>query len=257
MSVVAVVPAAGSGQRLGAGEPKAFVPVGGVPMLVRAVDGLLASGVVDHVVVAAPAELVDRAGELLRGRPVTVLAGGADRTASVLCALGALHGVGDPNGVHTGDERPGPPVGDGSAVEVVLVHDAARPLTPPALVMAVVEAVRAGHRAVIPVLPVADTIKRVDEDGDVVATVDRSVLRAVQTPQGFAPELLLRAHRAAAAAGAAATDDAGLVEALGETVHAVPGDPAAMKVTTPWDHRLADHLVNDAVAGEAAGTVAR
>ncbi|RTL61793.1 MAG: 2-C-methyl-D-erythritol 4-phosphate cytidylyltransferase [Pseudonocardiaceae bacterium] len=264
MSVVAVVPAAGSGQRLGAGEPKAFVPVGGVPMLVRAVDGLLASGVVDHVVVAAPAELVVRAGELLDGRPVTVLAGGADRTASVLCALGALHGVGDPNGVHTGDERPGPPVGDGSpraivddTVEVVLVHDAARPLTPPALVTAVVEAVRAGHRAVIPVLPVADTIKQVDAAGDVVATVDRSVLRAVQTPQGFAPDLLLRAHRTAAAAGATATDDAGLVEALGEPVHTVPGDPAAMKVTTPWDHRLADHLVMDAVAGEAAGTVAR
>ncbi|GAY08735.1 2-C-methyl-D-erythritol 4-phosphate cytidylyltransferase [Pseudonocardia sp. N23] len=260
MSVVAVVPAAGSGQRLGAGEPKAFVPVGGVPMLVRAVDGLLESGVVDHVVVAAPAELVDRAVALLDGRPVTVLPGGADRTQSVLRALGALHGVGDPNDVHTGDERPGPPVGDGSSstvpgegVEVVLVHDAARPLTPPALVAAVVAAVRAGHRAVIPVLPVADTVKRVDADGDVVGTVDRSVLRAVQTPQGFAPELLLRAHRTAAAAGAAATDDAGLVEALGETVHTVPGDPAALKVTTPWDHRLAEFLVT----GEAAGTVAR
>ena len=243
MSVVAVVPAAGSGQRLGAGEPKAFVTVGGTPMLVRAVDGLLRSGAVDHVVVAAPAELVESARRLLPGRPVTVVAGGADRTASVLCALGALHDGGDPNGVHTGDERSGTRRGD--APEVVLVHDAARPLTPPALVAAVVAAVRAGHPAVVPVLPVADTVKRVDAVGRVVETVDRTVLRAVQTPQGFTPELLLRAHRAAAARGAAATDDAGLVEAIGEPVHTVPGDATAFKITTAWDHRIAENLLQD------------
>lgn len=242
MSVVAVVPAAGSGQRLGAGRAKAFVTIGGVPLLVRAVDGLLESGVVDLVLVAAPAELVGRAEELLVGRPVRVLAGGADRTASVLCALRALHDQ-DPNGVHTGDERSGSADGDGRvAVDVVLVHDAARPLTPAALVAAVVTAVRSGHRAVIPVLPLVDTVKQVDDSGRVLATVDRSALRAVQTPQGFEPDLLLRAHLVASATGAAATDDAGLVEALGEPVHTVPGDPMALKITTPWDHRLAEFL---------------
>lgn len=218
-------------------------------MLVRAVDGLLESGVVDEVIVAVPGNLVVRAEHLLAGRPVTVVVGGVDRTASVLCALGALHGAGDPNGVHTGDERSGTRGGDApagsSAVEVVLVHDAARPLTPPALVAAVVAAVRAGHRAVVPVLPVADTIKRVDDAGRVLATVDRSALRAVQTPQGFAHDLLLDAHRAAEAAGAVATDDAGLVEALGEPVHTVVGDALAFKVTTPWDQRLAEFLVRD------------
>jgi 2-C-methyl-D-erythritol 4-phosphate cytidylyltransferase len=248
MTVVAVVPAAGSGRRLGAGEPKAFVQLAGVPLLVWAVDGLLASGVVDHVIVAAPVEQVGRAAELLAGRPVTVLAGGADRTASVLCALAALHGPG-PDGVHTGDERSGLPIGDGR-VEVVLVHDAARPLTPPALTAAVVAAVRAGHRAVIPVQPLTDTVKQVDDDGRVLATVDRSALRSVQTPQGFDPELLLRAHGTAAAAGAAATDDAGLVEALGEPVHTVPGDPLAMKITTTWDHRLAELLVTEQAVTE-------
>lgn len=251
MSVVAVVPAAGSGTRLGAAEPKAFVPVAGVPLLVRAVDGLLASGVVHRVVVAAPADLVARAQELLAGRPVTVLAGGADRTASVLRALRALPEPAS-RGVHTGDERPDAADGDGrrssERVEVVLVHDAARPLTPPALTAAVVAAVRAGHRAVVPVQPLADTVKQVDDDGRVVATVDRSALRAVQTPQGFDPDLLLRAHHAAAAAGAAATDDAGLVEALGEPVHTIPGDPLALKITTAWDHRLAEFLAAGAEA---------
>jgi 2-C-methyl-D-erythritol 4-phosphate cytidylyltransferase len=160
-----------------------------------------------------------------------------------------LHGL-EANDVHVGAERPRTARGDRGAAadvgtDVVLVHDAARPLTPPALTAAVVAAVRAGHRAVVPVLPLADTVKRIDETGRVLATVDRSTLRAVQTPQGFDPELLLRAHRVAAAAGAAATDDAGLVEALGEPVHTIPGDATAFKITTPWDHRLAEFLVEE------------
>ncbi|MFC5993741.1 2-C-methyl-D-erythritol 4-phosphate cytidylyltransferase [Pseudonocardia hispaniensis] len=222
MSVIAVVPAAGSGQRLGAGVPKAFVPIDGVPILVHAVTGLLASGVVDRVLVAVPAGQVEAARTLLDGRPVGVLAGGADRTESVRCALDTL---------------------DDLSAGIVVVHDAARPFAPPGLTAAVVDAVRSGHPAVVPALPLADTVKQVDGDGRVQVTVDRSTLRTIQTPQGFDLALLRRAHRIAASTGSAATDDAGLVEALGEPVHTVPGHPAAFKITTAWDRELAELLV--------------
>ncbi|MEQ3551967.1 2-C-methyl-D-erythritol 4-phosphate cytidylyltransferase [Pseudonocardia nematodicida] len=226
--VVAVLPAAGSGTRLGAAEPKAFVPLAGVPLLVRAVDGLLASDVVDHVVVAVPSELVDRALGLLSGRPVSVIAGGGDRTASVAAGLAAT----------------------GPDAEVVLVHDAARPLTPVDVVRRVVAAVRAGAPAVIPVLPVADTVKRVDPNGVVTDTVDRSALRAVQTPQAFRAADLRRAY---AGIPDPATDDAGLVEAIGDPVATVPGDPLAFKVTTAWDLRIAELLLAGAVLEEMSG----
>ncbi|GAA1839655.1 2-C-methyl-D-erythritol 4-phosphate cytidylyltransferase [Pseudonocardia ailaonensis] len=234
MSVAAVVPAAGSGTRLGAALPKAFVPLAGVPIVVRAVGGLLDSGAVDEVVVAVPGDLLDRARELFVGRPVRVLAGGGERTASVRLALELLCGS-------HGGERPSGPAGDGPP-EVVLVHDAARPLTPPALIASVVAAVRAGHPAVVPALPLADTVKQVCE-GAVERTVDRSELRAVQTPQGFAYETLRRAYEKAGDSGDTATDDAGLVERLGEPVVTVPGDPAAFKVTTAWDLRIAELLL--------------
>lgn len=220
-AVVAVLPAAGSGLRLGAGTPKAFVELAGVPMLVRAVDGLLASDVVDHVVVVVPADLVAGANALLSGRPVTVVEGGADRTASVAAGLAAT----------------------GPDTEVVLVHDAARPLAPPGVVGRVVGAVQAGAPAVIPVLPVADTIKQVDDAGVVVSTVDRSALRAVQTPQGFRATDLRRAY---AGTPDPRTDDAGLVEAIGDPVTTVPGDPLAFKVTTAWDLRIAELLITGA-----------
>ncbi|MDN5915863.1 MAG: 2-C-methyl-D-erythritol 4-phosphate cytidylyltransferase [Pseudonocardia sp.] len=216
--VVAIVPAAGSGLRLGAGVPKAFVELGGVPMVLRAVDGLLGSGVVGRVVVVVPAFEVTAAASLFPGRPVAVVPGGADRTASVAAGLRAL----------------------GSDVDVVLVHDAARPLTPPDVVRRVVTAVRSGLPAVIPVLPVTDTVKQVDADGVVTGTVDRSALRAVQTPQGFRASDLVRAYDAVVDA---LTDDAGLIEALGDSVHTVAGDPVAFKVTTAWDLRIAELLL--------------
>ncbi|MHA6796884.1 2-C-methyl-D-erythritol 4-phosphate cytidylyltransferase [Pseudonocardia bannensis] len=242
MSVVAVVPAAGSGQRLGAALPKAFVPVGGVPILLRAVDGLLRSGVVDRVVVAVPAGQVGAARSLLAGRPVVVIVGGSDRTGSVRNALHAMDGASGGERAH-GGERAGTRGGDAHTEDfgdIVLVHDAARPLTPPELTAAVVAAIRSGRHAVVPVLPLADTVKQVDGDGRVHGTVDRSVLRAVQTPQGFTRALLERAYDAA---GSAATDDAGLVEALGESVHTVPGHASAFKITTPWDLQLAEMLL--------------
>lgn len=212
-ATVAIVPAAGSGERLGAGIPKAFVDLCGRTILERSVDGLLASGVVDRVLVAVPAERLRESAALLDGR-ATVVAGGPERHDTVRLALS---GIGDP--------------------DYVLVHDAARPLTPAEQIRRVVAALRDGLRAVIPVLPVADTIKAVDANGVVLGTPDRAGLRAVQTPQGFTAELLHRAYQRAGAVPV--TDDAALVENLGTPVHTVAGDPLAFKVTTALDLRLA------------------
>ncbi|WP_435737028.1 2-C-methyl-D-erythritol 4-phosphate cytidylyltransferase [Cellulosimicrobium sp. PMB13] len=244
MPTLAVLTAAGSGTRLGMDVPKALVELEGLPLVVHAARRLCSSGVVDALVVTAPAGLVDHVGAMLRDdpgvdRPVHVVAGSGTRQASVAAGLRA--------GLAGADAASG-----AGPVDVVLVHDAARPLAPPALVRRVVEAVRAGHLAVVPGLPVTDTVKRVDPAGPddpvhaerVTATVDRSALRAVQTPQGFDRALLERAHAAAEHRGddesAAATDDAGLVEDLGHAVHVVPGDPAAAKITTRRDLRVAE-----------------
>src|SRR5262249_12309010 len=147
-------------------------------LLELSVAGLLQSGVVDHVVVAVPADRVDQAKQLLteRSAVVSVVAGGPERTETVSLALAAL---------------PGEP-------ELGLVHDAARALTPPGLIVRVVEALRSGHAAVVPALPLSDTIKAVDANGAVLGTPERAGLRAVQTPQGFATGLLRRAFQSAA-----------------------------------------------------------
>lgn len=225
--VVAVVPAAGAGVRLAAGIPKAFCLVDGRTLLQRAVAGLLDSGVVDHVVVAVPADRVDEAKGVLDGHVgagrTTIVAGGPERTQSVNLALAALPTA--------------PP-------EYVLVHDAARALTPPALITRVVAALRSGHDAVVPAIRLHDTIKAVDGNGVVLGTPERAGLRAVQTPQGFATELLLRAYRAYQAGGGAGfTDDASLVEHVGGQVQVVDGDPLAFKITTQLDLLLAETVV--------------
>ncbi len=224
--VIALVPAAGTGERLGAGVPKAFVAVAGIPMLLHAVERLHEAGV-DHVIVAVPAEQAQAARQLLSGR-ATVVVGGADRTASVAAALASVH--------ETDDDA-------GMAIDVVLVHDAARAFAPPELIRSVIAACRAGAPAVIPVLPVADTIRTTLDDGSLGAPVDRDRLRIVQTPQGFSADVLRRAHVAAAGAGLIATDDAALVEALGVAVTAVPGDRDAFKITTPSDLADAERLM--------------
>jgi 2-C-methyl-D-erythritol 4-phosphate cytidylyltransferase len=218
---VAVVPAAGSGERLAAGVPKAFYELHGRTLVERAVNGLLKSGVVDRVVVAVPADRTDRA-KLILGRDATVVAGGVNRGDSVSLALAAVN--------------------DGEQPDFVLVHDAARALTPPDLVVRVVEALRAGHPAVVPALPVSDTIKAVDANGAVLGTPERAGLRAVQTPQGFATGLLLRAYQQAGSVDF--TDDASLVEHIGGQVQVVYGDPLAFKITTRLDLLLAHAIVS-------------
>jgi 2-C-methyl-D-erythritol 4-phosphate cytidylyltransferase len=228
-AVVAVVPAAGSGQRLAAGIPKAFCLLDGRTLLEHSIAGLLESGVVDHVVVAVPADRVDQAKQLLTERAgvVMVVAGGPERTESVSLALSALADS-------FSFKEP----------EFVLVHDAARALTPPTLVVRVVDSLRSGHAAVVPALPVSDTIKAVDANGVVLGTPERAGLRAVQTPQGFATGLLRRAYqRATDLAGAGFTDDASLVEHVGGQVQVVDGDPLAFKITTKLDLLLAEAIV--------------
>lgn len=211
---VALVPAAGRGERLGPGAPKSLRHLGGEPLVVHAVRRLAAARSVAAVVVAAPPGAAGSVRDLLAPVVATaelvVVEGGQTRQASVAAALRAAP----------------------TYCEVVLVHDAARALAPPKLADAVAAAVRAGHPAVVPVLPIVDTVRQVGADGAASSTVDRETLRLVQTPQGFARSVLAEAH---AACADELTDDAGLVERLGLPVHTVPGHPFALKVTRPFD----------------------
>ncbi|WP_372593899.1 2-C-methyl-D-erythritol 4-phosphate cytidylyltransferase [Actinotalea sp.] len=254
MRVVAILTSAGSGTRLGAVGPKALVPLAGVPLVVRAARALVACGRLSRLVVTAGAEHVEamRAALATADPPVdaVVVLGGATRQASVAAGLELL-------------------LQEGSGPTVVLVHDAARPLVPTAVVQRVIDAVESGHEAVVPGLPVTDTVKLVDlppadatvqDDGArrVLGTPDRRALRAVQTPQGFTLDVLGRAHRAGAARAGdertAATDDAALAEAIGVDVWVVAGHEDALKITTPRDLVLAELLLAGAGAPSSADT---
>ena len=251
---VAVLTAAGSGSRLGAGVPKALVPVGGVSLLRRAAAGLIASGVVSHVVVTAPAEEVDRFRAELEGLPDGSVGASAGRRGEIEVVAGSPRSRQASVALGLAAALAAVPQAD-----VVIVHDAARALTPPEVTQRVVAAVRAGHEAVVPALPVTDTVKEVEarragEPEPVVGTPRRDRLRAVQTPQGFSTPVLVAAHRAGAERAGdealAASDDAGLVEACGGSVVVVAGDERAMKVTTPMDLALAELLLERQSAQE-------
>ena len=244
---VAVLTAAGSGSRLGAGVPKALVPVGGISLLRRAAAGLIASGAVSHVVVTAPAEEVDRFRAELEGLPDGSVGSSAGRRGEIEVVAGSPRSRQASVALGLAAALAAVPQAD-----VVIVHDAARALTPPEVTQRVVAAVRAGHEAVVPALPVTDTVKQVEtrpvgEPEPVVGTPRRDRLRAVQTPQGFETSVLVAAHRAGAERAGdealAASDDAGLVEACGGSVVVVAGDERAMKVTTPMDLALAELLL--------------
>ena len=218
--VVAVVAAAGQGTRLGAEVPKAYVELGGRTLLERSVATM--SQVADYVVVVVSPDMEARARELLAGFAVQFVHGGAERADSIYAALNAI----------SLDDA------------CVLVHDAARALTPVSMVSRVAGAVAGGAPAVVPVVPVSDTVKRVARDV-VEETLDRSVLRAAQTPQGFDLRLLREANEKylAQKPSFAATDDASLMEWFGVPVTTVEGDALAFKITTPLDLRLAVSVV--------------
>lgn len=220
--VIAVIAAAGRGTRLGADVPKAFVDLRGESLIARSVRAMGEAGI-DRIVVVVSPEMEPLAREQLAGVSVGFAHGGAERADSIWNALQSL-----------------------SLVDAtVVIHDAARALTPPAMIARVVEAVQAGAPAVVPVVPVADTVKVV-EGSAVRSTPDRSTLRAVQTPQGFDLRTLRAANEAyfASPQDFTATDDASLMEWFGVPVRTVEGDPLAFKVTTPVDLLLAGALLD-------------
>lgn len=217
----AILVAAGSGERLGADRPKAFVGLAGRPLLAESLERLDASDWIDAIVVAAPPgweePAILLAEELVASKVASVVSGGATRAESV---RSALHEVA------------------GEAV-VVLVHDAARPLVDDAVIERLLVRLAEGVDGVVPGLPLADTVKRV-EGGLVTATVDRDALVAVQTPQAFVADRL-RAAYAGDLGGA--TDCASLLERVGGRVAVVPGDRRLVKVTTPDDLELVSRLL--------------
>jgi 2-C-methyl-D-erythritol 4-phosphate cytidylyltransferase/2-C-methyl-D-erythritol 2,4-cyclodiphosphate synthase len=230
-SVGVVVVAAGSGTRLGRPTPKAFVEVAGRSILSWAMDSVRGISEPVELVVVVPRHLVESAGAQLEplGVPFMAVAGGSTRQQSVQAGLSML--------------------GDG--VDVVLVHDAARPFTPVEVFERVIAAVRATGSGVIPGQPVVDTIKGVDGSGVVLETVDRSRLTAVQTPQGFPRALLAEAYERAVED---ATDDAALVQQLGGSVSVVAGDPLSFKITNPHDLEHAEELAARTAGADPAGS---
>ena len=231
-SVAAIIAGAGAGTRLGANIPKALVLLAGEPLIVHAVRAMQEAGI-SEIVVTIPDGFQQQFTTALSAAQLDakLVFGGATRQESVANGIAA------------------------TTAEYVLVHDAARALTPPETIRTVVAALNAGANAVIPALPVVDTIKRgtlaanPDEPTriHVVETLRRAELYRVQTPQGFSRELLQRAHQAGAALStqeaSAAPDDAALVEMIDEAVEIVPGHPNAFKITTPFDLQVAQLLL--------------
>jgi 2-C-methyl-D-erythritol 4-phosphate cytidylyltransferase / 2-C-methyl-D-erythritol 2,4-cyclodiphosphate synthase len=206
MSISVIIPAGGSGERLGAKVPKALVQLAGRTLIEHAVSNM--SAIADEIIVAAPKGLEKTFQELL-GSEVLVVTGGITRTESVKAGLKVI----------------------AKDTKFVLVHDAARPLASTDLARRIIKELQSGADAVIPGLKVADTIKRVNVDGFVTKTPNRAKLRAIQTPQGFTYATLVTAHKL----NAEATDDAALVEELDIPVKVIFGEDRAMKITTPDD----------------------
>ena len=223
MSVWAVIAAAGRGVRLGLDRPKAFANLRDRPLLAESLERLEASEWVDAIVVAAPPDweepVILLAEELGCGKVVESVTGGETRAESVRAAIAK--------------------VSDDAAV--ILVHDAARPLVPEDVIERLLTALNEGWDGAIPVLPLADTVKRIDRD-QVVETLDREGIAVAQTPQAFVATAL----RDAVSAAAEATDCSALVEAHGGRVKAVPGDPLLAKVTEPGDLELVERLLAEA-----------
>ena len=218
MSVWAVLAAAGRGERLGSDRPKAFAGLGGRPLLAESLERLEGSEWIDFIVIAAPPDWEEPAillaEELGAGKVSSVVTGGASRSESVREALAE--------------------VADDAAV--VLVHDAARPLVPEAVIERVLAPLSEGWDGVVPALPLSDTVKRV-EGGRVVETLPRGELVAVQTPQAFIASVL---REALAGDVSEASDCASLVEARGGRVKVVEGDPSLLKVTSAEDLELVE-----------------
>jgi 2-C-methyl-D-erythritol 4-phosphate cytidylyltransferase len=223
VSVWAVLAAAGRGERLGSDRPKAFARLGGRPLLAESLERLEGSGWIDAIVIAAPPEWEEPsilvAEEIAATKVSSAVTGGGSRSESVRLAL---------------EEVP-------EEAAVVLVHDAARPLLPEEVIERVLAPLSEGWDGVVPAVPLADTVKRVEGDR-VVETLPRDDLVAVQTPQAFLADTL---RRAVSGDVSTATDCASLVEAQGGRVKVVEGDPRLLKVTDPGDLTLVESWLGD------------
>ncbi|MCS7081896.1 MAG: 2-C-methyl-D-erythritol 4-phosphate cytidylyltransferase [Bacteroidetes bacterium] len=221
MAVAALIPAAGSGSRMGGERPKQFRLLGELPLLVHTLRIFEHHPAVTAIYVSLPRAFMDEVALWVYRHDLRkvkkLLPGGRTRQESVWQALRAVP----------------------EEIEWVLVHDAVRPFVPKGLLDAIIEAMRA-YGAAIPAVPVVDTLKRVDPNGWVQQTLDRAALRAAQTPQAFRRDLLMQAYERARACGLEATDEASLVEALGTPVRVVPGAPENRKLTTPEDWAWAE-----------------
>jgi 2-C-methyl-D-erythritol 4-phosphate cytidylyltransferase/2-C-methyl-D-erythritol 2,4-cyclodiphosphate synthase len=222
--VVAIVVAGGAGKRMGEKVPKQFLPLGGRPIVDRTISALAASPQIDGILLALPSQLNGdvKASYRLRPKVLQVVDGGAERQDSVRNALAAVP----------------------EEAEVILVHDAVRPFVSPGLLARCVSMARE-HGAVVPVVPVRETVKEWDRKGKTLATVDRALLVRAQTPQAFRAGILRAAYEKADAAGRRGTDDASLVEAAGVPVTPIPGEEANIKITIPEELRMAEGLLRE------------
>ncbi len=223
MRVVALIPAAGRGRRMGAERPKVFLPLNGIPLLAHTLGKFENCPSVSEVLPLVPEEEVGFCTALVRDsgfkKIPRVLAGGPERQDSVYIGLQAV-----------------------AAADFVLIHDGARPFISSALVDRLLAAAQQGG-AVAAALPVGDTLKEVSAEGNIVETLNRSRFWVMQTPQCFRHDLILRAHAQAREDGFLGTDDASLVERLGVPVKVIPGSRLNIKITTPEDLILGEALL--------------
>jgi 2-C-methyl-D-erythritol 4-phosphate cytidylyltransferase len=234
MRVVALIPAAGRGRRMGAERPKAFLLLGGVPLLARTLRQFEACPAIDEIWPLVPEDEVDFCTEeIVRSLGLQkiprVLAGGAERQDSVYLGLKAA----------------------GPGADTVIIHDGARPFIPVPLIERAIEETRR-RRAVVLAIPAGDTIKEVSPEGEIRRTLDRKGLWLIQTPQCFAFDLIRRAHEKAREEGFQGTDDAALVERLGVPVKVITGSRLNFKITTPEDLLLGEALLKTAFADQLA-----
>ena len=222
----ALVAAAGSSTRMGGGTNKLLLPLDGIPVLIRTLDALQRAERVDEIIVATREDELVEIAQLCHTYGITkckkVVRGGESRAHSVM--LAALEAD--------------------KSMELLAVQDGARPLVTPELIDSVIAAAtRCGAAA--PAVPVKDTIKCVREDGAVAQTLDRSALRAVQTPQVFTADVLKAALQSVLEQGIEVTDDCGAVERLGKVVFLTEGEETNLKITTPADLVLAEAILKD------------
>lgn len=236
---VAIVPAAGSGRRMGGGEPKQFREVGGVPILLRTLCALRDANVFERILVAVSDEERERVECWKSEVPaLTCVAGGEERFHSVKNGLDAVSGPGGA-AVGVGGESSGN--GDD---RVVLVHDGVRPFVTSREIIEVVRAAERDGAAIVCSKPV-ETVKSLDEGGGIVETLDRDGVRLAQTPQAFRISLFQEAYMRAESEDYVGTDEASLVERLGYVVSVVEADRWNIKITTPEDFELAEWILKE------------